>query len=424
MPLFTTTVPQVTNNGRPLQAKKRDFVTIDETLRAVNSSPSEGLRIRGAYLHVPFCFHKCHYCDFYSIVDSRDRQGIFTDRLIRELEAASEFIQASVETVFVGGGTPTLLKVEHWQRLLPVMRDRLRITPEVEFTVEANPETVTEELVGVLKAGGVNRVSIGCQSFNPQHLKSLERWHDPQNVHRSVSILRNAGIDNFNLDLIFAIPGQTVDQWLADLNEAIALRPSHISCYGLTYEANTPMTVKMKSGAIEPAEQELEAEMYLATIHRLAEAGYDHYEISNWSRRTPENSDANRCQHNLFYWKNANWWAFGPSASGHVKGLRWKNIGRLGEYLESDALPPITDVEQLDEDGRTGEQLMLGLRLIQGIDGMTLNDLLNRGSQGEPRRDALRRAVECQLIETRTDGGMRFTTAGLLQADSVIAELL
>jgi oxygen-independent coproporphyrinogen-3 oxidase len=424
MPLFTTTASQVTNNGRSLQAKNHDFLSIDKVLPQTDMA---SMQIGSAYIHVPFCFHKCHYCDFYSIVDNRDRQEAFTNRLIQELNAASEYLVKPVKTVFVGGGTPTLLKAKHWMQLLPIVRQRLGVQDNVEFTIEANPETVTAELAAVLVEGGVNRVSIGCQSFNPKHLKTLERWHDPQNVYRSVEILRGAGIQNLNLDLIFAIPGQTLNEWLVDLETAIALRPEHISCYGLTFEPNTPMTVKMKAGAIQPAEQDLEADMYLATMRRLHEAGYDHYEISNWALQTPDQPGQNRCHHNLAYWNNANWWAFGPSASGHVNGMRWKNIPRLSEYLDCENLPPITDVEQLDEDGRVGEQLMLRLRLIEGIDKHTLDKLLSCGTRAASRRQALSDAMQRGLIAPLADaesGGAKFTQEGLLQADSVIAQLL
>jgi oxygen-independent coproporphyrinogen-3 oxidase len=207
-------------------------------------------QISGLYVHVPFCFHKCHYCDFYSIVDSQDRQAAFVDRLIGELTAASQHFGQPLQTIFVGGGTPTLLRVELWKRLLAAIHESVQLERDYEWTVEANPETLTSELVDVLIAGGVNRFSIGCQSFNPVHLKTLERWHDPRNVHRSVEILRVAGVSNFNLDLIFGIPGQSLDEWQADLDNALSLAPSHLSCYSLMYEPNTPLTDRSFTASI------------------------------------------------------------------------------------------------------------------------------------------------------------------------------
>ncbi len=374
--------------------------------------------VESHYLHVPFCFHKCHYCDFYSIVDSRDRQAAFTDRLVSELQAVGSLAPLRpAQTIFIGGGTPTLLAVEHWQRLLNAIADTLRPDARCEFTVEANPETVTPELAAVLKSGGVNRVSIGAQSFNATHLQTLERWHDPLNVCRSVDTFRDAGIHAINLDLIFAIPGQTMQQWQDDLDQALALKPSHMSCYGLTYEPNTPMTAKVQRGLFQPAEQDLEAAMYSMTMQRLAEEGYEHYEISAWAR------PGQQCRHNLQYWSNANWWPYGPSASGHVDGVRWKNIPRLGSYLESKSLPPIVDVERVDADGCVGETLMLGLRMIDGIALNALDHLLTLGQRGEERRMAIERHSRDGLLE-QTHDKLRLTRSGLLMADTVLADLI
>jgi len=380
--------------------------------------------IAGAYLHIPFCFHKCHYCDFYSIVDNQDRQAAFTDRLIEELQAIGELINEPVETRFVGGGTPTLLRPELWQRLLPAVRRYLPLREGGEFTVEANPETVTPELASILMAGGVNRVSVGCQSFNPGHLKTLERWHDPANVRRSVDILRAAGITNLNLDLIFAVPGQSLEDWLADLDRALELEPSHLSCYGLVYEPNTPLTVKMKAGRITPAEQDLEAAMYEATIDRLNAAGFEHYEISNWARRSAEGRASARCRHNMIYWTNRNWWAIGPSASGHVNGLRWKNVPRLGEYLDHGPLPPVMDVERFDAATVAGEQFMLGLRLMEGLHVVEVERLLQLSADLQsPRREAIERHVRHGLLERRDDH-LRLSRPGLMLANTVLEDLI
>ncbi|HWB20799.1 MAG TPA: radical SAM family heme chaperone HemW, partial [Phycisphaerales bacterium] len=274
----------------------RDSDFVDSPPGSCDASPQRTVKdlplspnaiIHGLYFHVPFCFHKCHYCDFYSIVDSQNRQPAFINRIIRELEAISPRLRSPLQSIFIGGGTPTLLEPPLLHELLIAIQSLIPAQTSacpLEFTVEANPETVTTEIAEILKSGGVNRVSIGCQSFNPAHLKTLERWHDPASVPRAVSHLRKAGIHNINLDLIFAIPGQLLDDWLADLDAALSLQPDHISCYGLTYEPNTPLTMKMKSGTIIPAENDLEAAMYEAAIDRLAAAGFHHYEISNWAR--------------------------------------------------------------------------------------------------------------------------------------------
>lgn len=421
-PTSPAAVAQITSEGQCLQGKTAEF-----TLRGALASHQlvkEGTwatpSFAGAYLHVPFCFHKCHYCDFYSIVDRLDRQEAFTDRLIAEMQAAAEWVRVPLDTVFVGGGTPTLLKPQLWEQLLTAMTVSLPLVGGGEFTVEANPETVTDELAAILVAGGVNRVSIGAQSFDLDHLKTLERWHQPANVSRSIDILRKAGIPNINLDLIFGIPGQTVTQWQRDLEAAIALKPDHVSCYGLMYESNTPLTRRMQSGEIKPVDQDIEAAMYESTIDLLGEAGYEHYEISNWSR----GSEATRCRHNLLYWHNRNWLALGPSASGHCHGLRWKNVARLGDYLASSPLPAIVDVEYVDKSTRAGESFMLGLRLIDGLTNADVKLLLARSGDREPlRASAIKRHADAGLLEER-GGRLRLTRRGLLLANSVLVDLV
>lgn len=371
--------------------------------------------VDGLYMHVPFCFHKCHYCDFYSIVDDRDRQAAFTDRLIEEIRTVAPQATNPLTTIFCGGGTPTLLAVEHWKRLLAALADAFDLSALVEFTTEANPETVTPELLDTLAAGGVNRVSVGAQSFNERHLKTLERWHDPANVERAVGFARAAGIDNVNVDLIFAVPGQTLDEWRADLDRALAIEPTHISAYALTYEPNTPMTTKLRLGRIERADNAVETAMFEATMSTLVDAGFEQYEVSNYAKR--DGLDR-RCQHNLGYWRNANWLAVGPSASGHIDGVRWKNAPHLGQYLASTGPSPVVDVEQLDASASLGERIMLGLRLMEGMDWPALDTELDPA-----RRERIEVFIAENLMQ-RADGRLRLTSRGLMIADSVLADLL
>ncbi len=377
---------------------------------------------RGVYVHVPFCLHKCHYCDFYSIAGDgdggrRDRRGVFVQRLIEEIRASAVFLGPPIETIFFGGGTPTLLPSGLWKDLLAALRDHQPRAADCELTVEANPETVDEPLVEALVAGGVNRLSIGAQSFDPRHLRTLERRHDPARVVRSVQIARRGGVANINIDLIFGIPGQTLAQWLEDLQEVLALEPTHLSCYALSYESNTPLTAKLRAGRINRIDEDLEARMYEAVIDRLAAAGFEHYEISSWAR------PGRRCRHNLLYWRNDQWWPLGPAAAGHVAGVRWKNVPHLGRYLREGPLPAITDVERLDEDGRIGEELMLRLRLIEGIECGLLEQLLAAGARGCERGVAIRRHTAAGNLQ-RSNDRLRLTRHGLLVADSVLADLL
>lgn len=414
---------------------------------------------QAVYMHIPFCFHKCHYCDFYSVVDHQNRQSQFTDRLLRELSAASHFFDQpitrpvsgqispntteisdgqSLKSLFVGGGTPTLLNLEYWDRILPALAHLFRIDSNTEFTVEANPETVTPELMSRFVRGGVNRISIGAQSFDPALLKILERWHDPHNVDRAVEISRNAGISNINIDLIFGIPGQSIENWLRDLDHALSLQPTHLSCYALTYEPGTAMTARKNAGEFRAIDEKIEVEMFLATRKILADHGFDAYEISNFalqeSHHTGNNNDKNpdfRCQHNLAYWRNENWFAIGPAASGHWGASRWKNIPHLQQYLTNDpmlnGLPPIQEVEHATLQMQLAERMMMGFRLAEGLE---LNSLLSEAAQfnhAEKLQSKINQQIENGMMEYLASDSTRLALTspkGLLMSDTVIGELM
>lgn len=392
-----------------------------------------GRPIASLYLHIPFCFHKCHYCDFYSIVDDKNRFEIFTDHLIAELRAAAPLLTHPIRTIFIGGGTPTLLPEPLWGRLLVAMGQELDFSQLLEFTVEANPETVTAPLLARLRKGGVNRISLGAQSFRTDHLKTLERWHDPASVGRAVKLAREAGLTNLNLDLIYAIPGQTLDQWRADMEAALALSPDHLACYALTYEPNTAMTRKLQLKQFSPCQEDLEADMFNLAIDHLAGAGFEQYEISNFARINPGNPPQNtvgqtassetsavshRSLHNMAYWMNENWFALGPSASGHLDGLRWKNQPHLGRYLECPTGSPTQDIERLERHQSIGEQLMMRIRLIDGMQNAWLDDM-----KDDERQAALEKFIAQGLLE-RTATHTRLTRAGQLLTDRIVGELI
>jgi oxygen-independent coproporphyrinogen-3 oxidase len=395
--------------------------------------------IQALYFHIPFCFHKCHYCDFYSIVDEiaaapkhnhspthnhrfvpdpnappPPKQSRLVDRLIEELHLRCGQFSLQPTTIFFGGGTPTLLHPALWRRLLNALRETGVLHQVQEFTVEANPETVTPELMDTLTAGGVNRVSVGAQSFNPASLKTLERWHDPAHVARAVEIIRNAGIENFNLDLIFAIPGQTLPMVEADVEAALALNPQHVSCYGLTYEPQTPMAHRLGTGQIRRVDEELERAMYERVMIKLERAGFEHYEVSNWAR------PGRRCRHNVGYWVNTSWLGIGPAAASHVGGCRWKNLPHLGRYLDESPEPLTTDHEHLPADQSIGEQLMLRLRMLEGV---PIRWLDNHLQPDDPRRQTIREMTRLGMLEI-TPERLRLSRNGLFVADTVIGKLL
>ena len=394
--------------------------------------------IPGLYVHIPFCFHKCHYCDFYSITrQTDDRMSRFVDLILRESllfsglaceafsTAGSHASQARppndanpFRTVFFGGGTPSLLPLPEMRRLIRGLRDRLDLHQIDEWTVECNPATVTPEYCSMLREEGINRLSFGAQSFNPSELKTLERHHDPDDVPRSLSIARQAGFERLNLDLIYAVPGQDLQSWMESLETAISLGTTHLSCYGLTYEPNTPMAVKKRLGQFRGAEEDLELQMLHATRARLKQAGLESYEISNYAAPGEE------CRHNLVYWSGENYLGLGPSAASHVEGTRWRNRPHLGEWesaVESGALPAI-DLESLTPLRRAGELAYLQLRLAVGI---RFADFKRRTGMDARVIFAapIKQLSGANLLDVN-DERIRLTDRGLNVADAIAAEFL
>ena len=403
-------LPQFTKNGNGVQENSSKLIANGATPWLVGASGISGL-----YIHVPFCFHKCHYCDFFSIVGDEKAQETFVHRLLLEIKTVGQYINDPISTIFIGGGTPTLLEGHLLSQVLDAISENFTFAEEYEWSVEANPETVTADIASRLIAGGVNRVSIGAQSFDEQCLKTLERWHNPESVVRSVQFLRDAGIENLSLDLIFGIPNQSIKVFREDLLLAINLGPEHISSYSLTYEPNTPLTVKQQRGKIQKIDEDLELQMFEETMEILASNGYEQYEISNYAK--PER----QCKHNLLYWNNGNWWPLGPAASGHLAGRRWRNVPRLSLYNKHVGLPPIEDVELFSPCGQAGETFMLGLRLREGIPKNRVDRLLSV-KDGGWRAEIIKKHVQDGLLAWSPN--LHLTIRGIMLADTVIGELL
>ncbi len=388
--------------------------------------------VHGLYVHVPFCVHKCGYCDFYSLAEpsdlATDRQQVFVEAMLKEIHRRAGQVRLEPTTVFVGGGTPSLLRPDLWQLLLDDLAELGVLDRIVEFTVEANPEIVTDDLLALLAARGVNRISLGAQSFSTELLQVLERSHDPVSVANAVTRIRRAGIELVNLDLIFGIPGQTLKMVGDDLDAALALEPDHLSYYSLIYEPNTPMTQHLRAGRIQRVDEQIERDMFAMIIDCLAEAGFEHYEISNWAKAggPPGANDADEstrtktvCLHNLQYWTNANWLGVGPSAASHINGYRWKNAPHIGQYLGS-LSPPIADYEHLPPARYLGEVLMLRLRLLEGVPCDWLDTNL---PADDPRWQTIEHLVQIGMLK-RTHSHVRLTRAGLFIADEVVGRLL
>lgn len=397
--------------------------------RTLRPQELPAVEVPGLYVHIPFCAHKCHYCDFYSITrQPMQRMERFVELLLREADIWSQREERSQgpllrpfllpRTVFFGGGTPTLLPPPLMQRLIAGLRDRFDFSLVNEFTVEANPATVDRAYCDALLEAGVTRLSFGAQSFNTTELHLLERHHNPDDVPRSVDTARAAGFKRLNIDLIYAIPGQSFESWCGSLESALSLGLSHLSCYGLTYEPNTPITVRKRLGQFQPAAESLELEMFHHTRNRLTAAGLAPYEISNFA------APGEPCRHNLLYWHGGSYIGLGPSAASHVEGFRFKNRPHLGEWERSieAAQLPATDIESLTPRQRAGELVMLALRLPEGI----RFDTITRLTKLDPRdlfRDQLAKLHHHALLDITPDR-FRLTPKALDIADAVSAEFV
>ncbi|NOX59354.1 MAG: radical SAM family heme chaperone HemW [Planctomycetes bacterium] len=371
----------------------------------------------GLYLHWPFCETKCGYCDFYSVpLNGRDVLPLL-DAVATELQTRTATIDQPIDTVFWGGGTPTTLSHNELAVMLGHIQSTIENHPVREFTIEANPATLDDQKAAVLVDFGVTRVSIGAQSFHPSELTSLERLHEPRHIAEAVATIRQAGIRNYNIDLIFGIGGQTLDSWKRSLALAVDLEANHLACYGLTYETGTALTKQLKRGLITACDEQLEADMLLTAKDFLERHGYEHYEISNFAK------PGYRCEHNLIYWHNGSYIGVGPSAAGCFGGVRYKNIADINEYvrLTANGNDATQFQETINPAIRALEALMMRMRLIDGLD----LDAFTR-STGVPLleqcRGAIARLTQSELIE-HDQRTLRMTRKGLLMADTVIREL-
>ncbi len=382
--------------------------------------------MRGIYVHIPFCVRKCAYCDFYSIAGDRQAAEDFCALLIREMdlfrEKFPEEAAAPADTVFFGGGTPTVLGAEALCGLLSALRQRFPVASDAEVTTEANPETVTAEDFQVLAAGGFSRVSIGVQSFQPPTLRTLGRIHGPEEVRAAHRDARRAGISSIGMDLIFAIPGQEATDWADDLDRTVSYLPAHISAYALAPEPGTPIHGAIERGELVPPPDDVAAQMYEATRTALARVGYRHYEISNFARPGEE------CRHNLKYWRREGYMGLGPSAHGLLFpvgsptfGMRTANPSSLTGYRRriEDGLLPWEEVHFCSREDAWKESLIAGLRLLDGID---LKETERRiGPPPETVRRSMERLVRAGSLQQegsrlRLPPGLLFVSNEVLQA--------
>ncbi|MCB9884406.1 MAG: radical SAM family heme chaperone HemW [Planctomycetes bacterium] len=369
------------------------------------------------YVHVPFCVVKCGYCDFNSyVVEDRSVHDTFLEALEREL--AASWRGAPPVSVFIGGGTPSLLDPARLERLLQILARHVDLKDAPEVSMEANPESLTEEKAAIARAHGVRRLSMGVQSFHPHHLRFLDRAHSGERAEQAFAEARAAGFDNLSVDMMFGLPGETFDEWRADLERAIALRPDHVSAYNLTFEPGTRLHRDMQRGEVEPNEQEVDRAMFEFTRSRLAEAGFDAYEISNFA------GPGGPCRHNDHYWLQGDYVGIGPGASSHRQGVRTTNSKPIESWAKAAlaGLPPSASAETLRPRQRAAEALWLGIRRRDGVDVAAVEARLDL-----PVREWFGALLDEQQRQglVRWDGAcLRLTGDGLLVADRVGGEYL
>ena len=364
------------------------------------------------YVHVPYCSKRCGYCDFNtytpSELDRDDQIESWLQSAIKETIFARKILDESltVDTIFFGGGTPSLLEASVIKEFINNVSKHFELKKDLEITLEANPDTITQSKAEDWLKAGINRISLGMQSSAANVLQVLDRTHNPANVLSSVEILKKAGFTNFSLDLIYGTPGESLEDWSNSLKDAIAINPPHISAYSLVIEPGTKMGSQLSRGEIKAVSDDDAADKYQLAEKLLNENGYSWYEISNWAKENKE------CQHNLNYWKGNNWWGIGPGAHSHINGVRWWNQKlpkNWRESLDKDQSPALAR-EKLTNEQIRNEEVMLLSRLKTGI---------NRSDFDQKNIEKL---IEDKLVND-VSGKLELTLEGRLLADVVFRQL-
>lgn len=382
-------------------------------------------RTMHAYVHIPFCKVRCGYCDFNTYTASElegAKQSDYTDILIAEIKLSAQVIadaglpKRKLSTVFFGGGTPTLLPAADLVNVLAALRDAFEIAPGAEVTTEANPDTVNAEYLRELRNGGFNRVSFGMQSAVPSVLATLERTHNPANVAVGVAAAKELGLRT-SVDLIYGAPGETLDEWHESVNAAIQMQPDHISAYALIVEDGTKLARQIKSGQLEEPDEDLQADKYELADQLFAEAGFEWYEVSNWSH-----GEQNASAHNISYWASQDWWGYGPGAHSHFGGVRWWNVKHPTAYAGklAEGNSPAAGRETLSDRTRLEERILLEIRIREGLKV----DLAKQVNAEASKLIAGFIADELVDAKAAIGGVLKLTLKGRLLADSLVRQLL
>lgn len=376
----------------------------------------------GLYIHVPFCQTRCHFCAFYLQIHREDRARRYLGSLEREVRLhrdSGTLRGRRLDTLYFGGGTPTTLRPECLCRMVELAKGSFGFQDPVEITVEAHPDSVSEGGLEQLARAGVNRISFGVQSLDDRELLRLGRRHLDRTLAEPLAMARKAGILNINLDLIYGLPGQTLESWRATVDEALRLEPTHLSCYALTVEEGTRLQVDLHRGCGHEPDPSLQNAMEEEAAVSLGTAGFAQYEISNFSR------PGFVCRHNLLYWEGADYLGLGPSAQSYLDGCRFGNVADLRTYhqaLDAGRLP-LLETEHLSAEQQRRERIVFGLRLTHGIDMETIRFRHEGGPEDRQWSDTVARLVQEGLLE-QDSGRMRLTALGRRYADSIAVALL
>ena len=370
------------------------------------------------YFHIPYCKQKCPYCDFNSYNNGINKD--FVTALKEEIGIKSKNIdQYQIGSVFFGGGTPTTLSSFQITDILNFCFNKFSIKSDCEVSIEANPGTIDYQYLKLLRNKCFNRLSLGCQSFNDDLLKKIERIHNCDEIFQSVSAARKAGFKNISLDLMFGLPGQSFEIWEETLQSATQLKPTHLSVYNLTIEKETPFYDQLRKGILILPSEELQSKMYKRAVEYLSQAGYIHYEISNFSVKGYE------CRHNKVYWNNNEYVGFGPGAASYLNGTRSKNILSPEKYIETlleKKEIPLFEKETLDQKKSMWETLMLGLRMVKGIN---LSDFEKRfGKTLDSEFGEKIRKLHNEHFLEYSDKKLKLTRKGILYSNEVFVELI
>jgi len=372
--------------------------------------------IEHLYIHIPFCERVCVYCDF-AVTTQRKAYPRFAQILISEVRTVSEMYDCSeLKTLYFGGGTPSLLPVDLTRSIYKEVQECFGFANECEVTLEANPNDLTATNLAAWRELGVNRLSIGIQSFQEEDLRALSRVHSVEQAHRAVEMARASGFANINIDLIFGVPGQSVASWQRTLNRGLLLEPDHFSIYNLTVEEGTPLERFVAKGKVQMGDEDQDLQKYLAAVETLVSSGYEHYEVSNYAR------EGLRSKHNQNYWLLNPYLGLGPSAHSYVHPERWWNVRSLRNYLDrgEQGLSQIDDREQLTRTQQVTERILLGLRTADGLEALPLESMIpsSFSTQFAPALDA------CASHLGFLNGRVRLTDRGMFLYNSICGEFL